>query len=372
MDDRLTARQIEVLRDLGLSRAEAEVYLACLALGAAGGGPFSSYRIAQDMGRDPANIGKIFNGLVRLQAVRVVQEGPRLFAVVPPDEFTAQLLGRVRRQGSEAVALLDSFGPPAADGVVLALTSRELAFARARDLLAACRQQALVSGSPDALRELGAELEQAATQPGRRVRVLTPEPMSSAVVEIGQIPPAGQVGQDAAESWLHLVVDGQAWLTALLPAEADGPACCGWWCRGSAVARVLAESLEICWRSAVAVATVPAAPTADQIVVTAPQETTTDFAPAFASAFAPGVSAAALPAAAPEPVAAAPEVAAPPPPEPAAAAEPTAASPAPPSPAAPDKSDADALARTLSADEAERAGFTFLFRHRADSDRPKR
>jgi sugar-specific transcriptional regulator TrmB len=369
MDDRLTARQIEVLRDLGLSRAEAEVYLACLALGAGGGGPFSSYRIAQDMGRDPANIGKIFNGLVRLQAVRVVQEGPRLFAVVPPDEFTAQLLGRVRRQGSEAVALLDSFGPPNADGVVLALTSREQAFARARDLLAACRQQALVSGSPDALRELGAELEQAATQPGRRVRVLTPEPMSSAVVEIGQIPPAGQVGQDRAESWLHLVVDGQAWLTALLPAETDGPACCGWWCRGSAVARVLAESLEICWRSAVAVATAPAAPAADQIVVTAPQESATAFETTDDSAFAPGVTAAAPAAAVPEPVGTAPEAHVPSASEPAPAVEAAAASGAAPSPAA---SDPDTLARTLSADEAERAGFTFLFRHRADPSSPKR
>ena len=110
--DSHASRQIQVLRDLGLSRAESEVYLACLQLGAGGSGTLSSYRVAQEMGRDPANVGKIVNALAHLQAIRVVQEKPRLFVAVPPEEFTDHLLGRMRRRGAEAVSLLERFRRP--------------------------------------------------------------------------------------------------------------------------------------------------------------------------------------------------------------------------------------------------------------------
>ena len=224
MDDRRTSRQIEVLRDLGCPAPRPRSTWPAWRWAPPAAAPFSSYRVAQDMGRDPANIGKIFNGLIRLQAVRVVQEGPRLFAVVPPDEFTAHLVGRVRRHGAEAV-------DPA--GIVRAGRGRRrrpgpdeprpglrpgprpagrLPPAR---FWSAAHQRRCANWAPTSNRRR--------PQPGRRVRVLTPEPMSSAVVDIGQLPPAGRVGQDAVESWLHLVVDGHAWLTALLQAEAGRP-----------------------------------------------------------------------------------------------------------------------------------------------------
>lgn len=51
---------IQKLRQLGLTRTEAEVYLATLQQ--ATGGPVSAYKVAQAMGRDPANLGKKFIG----------------------------------------------------------------------------------------------------------------------------------------------------------------------------------------------------------------------------------------------------------------------------------------------------------------------
>ncbi|MBK7187537.1 MAG: hypothetical protein IPH86_02305 [bacterium] len=246
------SRQIQVLRDLGLSRAESEVYLACLQLGAGGAGTLSSYRVAQEMGRDPANVGKIVNALAHLQAIRVVQEKPRLFVAVPPEEFTDHLLGRMRRRGAEAVSLLEDFGGQSADGVAQALTSREQTATRARALFAACRRDLLVAGSPEMVRELGLDLERVAETPGCRVRVVSPQAFSSSVVEISALPTAGRLGQDQNEDWLLVACDDQSWLVALLPqpgTASEGP--CGWWSSGSVLTRVWADYLEQCWRTGV-------------------------------------------------------------------------------------------------------------------------
>jgi sugar-specific transcriptional regulator TrmB len=377
-------RQIQVLRDLGLSRAESEVYLACLNLGANGAGTLSSYRVAQDMGRDPANIGKIVNALVRLQAVRVVQEKPRLFVAVPPEEFTARLLGQMKQRGADAVTLLESLGAPATDGIAQALTGRAQAFARFRGLIASCRRDLLVAGSPDTVRELGVDLERVAEQPGRRVRVVSPQAFSSTVVEIAVLPTAGRLGQDPSEDWLVLAIDDVSWLVALVPqqnAPTAGP--CGWWCAGSPLARVLADYLESCWRTGVQVSRVgePAVTTieepeatpggtgfmpfaASSPAVATPAPVTTPAPrpasvaePAPAAAAAPPASATAFEDATPATRPADPAATPPSGPDSAPPAAPAAEKPAPaaekPAP----------WTRTFTSDEAEQAGFTFLFKH---------
>jgi sugar-specific transcriptional regulator TrmB len=368
-EDAPAIRQIQVLRDLGLSRAEAEVYLACLNLGANGAGTLSSYRVAQDMGRDPANIGKIVNALVRLQAVRVVQEKPRLFVAVPPEEFTERLLGQMRQRSAQAVTLLENFGTPTADGVAQVLTGRAQAFARIRELLAACRRDLLVAGSPEAVRELGAELELVAERPGCRVRVVSPRAFSSTVVEIAVLPTAGRLGRDPSEDWLVLAIDDTAWMVVLLPQQnvpSEGP--CGWWCAGSPLARVLADYLESCWRAGVPVSR-SAEPATAAAAEAEPTFVETGFQP-FAAA--PPASAAAVPTDVPaaahrthpapggKPSTAAPSAPADPRPAPAPVAAPVPAPAPTPAPAAEKPAP---WARSLTSDEAEEAGFTFLFKH---------
>lgn len=336
-DDNRTSGQLQVLKDLGLSRAESEVYLACLQLAAAGAGLLSSYRVAQEMGRDPANVGKIVNTLTHLQAVRVVQEKPRLFLAVPPAEFTDHLLGRMRRRGAEAISLLDDFAAPEAEGVALALGSPEQVLARARSLIAATAADLLVAGSPELIRELGADLERVAERPGCRVRVVSPQAFTSAVVEVSALPTAGRVGQIPDEGWIVLAADDVRWLVALRPqsnATPTGP--CGWWASGSPIARVWADFLETAWRAGVSA--VPAGPAAQAA----------DVAPA-------------------------PEPAAPPPSPPPPAEAPTfvpgtAAGPATPAaPPAPEP-----WVRPIPAAEAEAAGFSFLFKHDPKRDDKRR
>ncbi len=358
-DETRQPRQVEVLRELGLSRTEAEVYVACLSLGAVGA--LSSYRVAQEMGRDPANVGKVVNALVHWQAVRVVQDKPRLFVAVSPEEFAANLVDRLRKHGAEAVTLLESFSTPAADGVAQALTSPAQGLARARELLAACRTSAVVLGSPETLHELGTDLEIVAARPGCRVRVLSPEALASAVVDIGHLPVTGHLGTVEGDQWLHLVIDDSAWLTAILgpAAEAGGP--CGWWCRNSTIGRVLGEILETCWRSAVPLLVDTPALETDFNVVEAPQETSpptpvaarpvpAGIHPAFSGA--EQVKTSPQEPATPAPAAAAPPVTAPPAPQ-----------TPPPAPARPAPPQTELWSSPLSSEEADRAGFSFLFRH---------
>jgi sugar-specific transcriptional regulator TrmB len=324
-DDSRTSRQLQVLKDLGLSRAESEVYLACLQLAAGGAGLLSSYRVAQEMGRDPANVGKIVNTLTHLQAVRVVQEKPRLFLAVPPAEFTDHLLGRMRRRGAEAISLLDDFASPEAEGVALALGSPQQVLARARLLIAATAADLLVAGSPELIRELGADLERVAERPGCRVRVVSPQAFTSAVVEVSALPTAGRVGQVPDEGWIVLAVDDAHWLVALQPqstAAATGPA--GWWASGSPIARVWADFLETAWRAGVSA--VPAGPTIPAPdVAPAPEATAPPSPPAEAPTFVPEIAAGpATPRAAPAP---------------------------------------EPWVRPIPAAEADAAGFSFLFKH---------
>lgn len=337
-DDSRTSRQLQVLKDLGLSRAESEVYLACLQLAAAGAGLLSSYRVAQDMGRDPANVGKIVNTLTHLQAVRVVQEKPRLFLAVPPAEFTDHLLGRMRRRGAEAISLLDDFAAPEAEGVALALGSPEQVLARARILVAATAADLLVAGSPALVRELGADLERVAERPGCRVRVVSPQAFTSAVVEVSALPTAGRVGQIPDEGWIVLAGDDTRWLVALRPHPDAAPAGpCGWWASGSPIARVWAEFLETAWRAGVSA--LPVGPvTREPDVATGPEPVAPPTPPAAAPTFVPEI------AAGPAPPAAAP-----------------AAAPA-----------AEPWVRPIPAAEADAAGFSFLFKHDRKRDDPLR
>ncbi|MBK8165700.1 MAG: hypothetical protein IPK64_06985 [bacterium] len=333
-DDSRTSRQLQVLKDLGLSRAESEVYLACLQLAAAGAGLLSSYRVAQEMGRDPANVGKIVNTLAHVQAIRVVQEKPRLFLAVPPAEFTDHLLGRMRRRGAEAISLLDDFAAPEAEGVALALGTPEQVLARARSLVAATEADLLVAGSPALIRELGADLERVAERPGCRVRVVSPQAFTSATVEVSALPTAGRVGQQPDEGWIVLAADEVRWLVALqpqVPGSAAGP--CGWWASGSPIARVWAEFLETAWRAGVSA--LPAAtfkPVPDVMPAIEPEAPPAP--PAEAPAFVPEI-------------ATGPAVAA-----------------APPTP--------EPWASPIPADEADAAGFSFLFKHEHKRDDKRR
>ena len=235
---------VQVLRGLGLTRTEAEVYFT--ALQTCSTEPVSSYKLAQVMGRDPANVAKTLTALVRLQAMTVVQDKPRLFLPTDPTTFTDQVLARVQSHSQEALELLRHFQAPEPDGVTLGLSGAAQIFAKARQLLAGCQSQAQLFGSKECLRELGGELEELAEREDCTVQLLSPLDMVSEHVEIAVFSPVSDLAELLTQEFLLLTVDGRAWLSAIVTEE-TGPTPGGWWGNHSPIAAVMGGAISLAW-----------------------------------------------------------------------------------------------------------------------------
>ena len=96
---------VQTLQNLGITRNEAEVYLATLQ--EFDGGPISGYRVAQSVGKDPANLSKTLASLEVLGAVRTIQEKPRLYIPIAPEEFTNKLIADMETNRQQVLKQLE-------------------------------------------------------------------------------------------------------------------------------------------------------------------------------------------------------------------------------------------------------------------------
>lgn len=228
---------VQALRDLGLTATEAEVYLATVE--AAAGGPVSGYRVAQGLGRDPANLAKVLAGLVKHGAVRVVQQKPRLYLPVPPAEYTAGVVDRLQARREEALALFRSFAPADPGAAPALVAGFADAVATAAGLVAGAAAAVVLSGSVDVVGALAEPLAAAAARPGCRVAVLVPGPVPLTGCELTLV-----AAPAAGPAYLQLVCDRRRWLVAR---AGDEPAGCGG--DQPAVAAVLADGLDVARRA---------------------------------------------------------------------------------------------------------------------------
>jgi len=226
---------VQALHDLGLTQTEADVYLGTLR--ATTGGPASGYRIARDIGRDPANLGKVMAALVRHGAVRVVQDRPRLYEPVDPAVFTAGIVDHLKMRREEVLAGLANLSPPAS-AVPILLPDLESSLTQAHRLLESAHDTVFLQTDPDTASLLGPALR-AAGERGCQVRILSAAPVKGCGGELTIVP--GPHG-DEAVSGLQLVVDEEAWLVGTGAADPDDA--CGYWGRQRPVARALAATLE--------------------------------------------------------------------------------------------------------------------------------
>jgi len=208
------------LKDLGLTATEAEIYLALLA--AASTAPVSAYKLAQDMGRDPANMTKTLAAMTKRGAVRATAGKPRLYAPVPPADFTGQLIRRLQAKQRQVLRQLEEIGRPPDDEGPRRLESRADALAVARQLVSEARRIILVDGSPEWLTELGPDLSRAVSAQGATVLAKSPAPLALAGVRVWTDPAEDARAGAAPGPWLRLAVDGRASLEALaVPPPAD-------------------------------------------------------------------------------------------------------------------------------------------------------
>lgn len=199
---------VGTLTELGLSATEAEIYVAMVQQAASG--PVSAYKLAQDMGRDPANMTKTLAAMARRGAVRTSGQKPRLYAPVAPEDFTGELIARLRARQQLAVARLRELGQAAPDESLRPLTSRREALETARSLLLQARRVVLADAASPLLDDLAEALAAAARQ-GATVLVRSDAPREIPRVRVW----LDRGGEAAPGPWLRLAIDGDGYLEAV-------------------------------------------------------------------------------------------------------------------------------------------------------------
>jgi len=242
---------VQTLRELGITRTEAEVYVATLL--EAGGRPVSGYRVAQSAGKDPANLSKTLASLEKLGAVRTVQEKPRLYIPIPPQEFTDKLMADMRSNQSRVLDQLSDLSNQSPMGVPMALNDRLQTIQKTSQLISNCRRELLIFAAREVLEELGTALEALAASSEINVKVLGLEILGwDGITEKTIDLPVGFTDPKPIP-WLHVVIDRQTWLTASFSSVDGDKQPCGWWSEDPSMALILGAGLDAAMQESVKV-----------------------------------------------------------------------------------------------------------------------
>jgi len=138
---------LQGLIGLGLNRLEAEVYIALLQAGKT----MTGYAIAKMINKPTANVYKSLDSLIDYGAVISVNAESRLCTAIPAAQFLETWQRRFVDQIEQTSTILQTLEkPPAYDGVYQ-LGTVELALTRARSMLQAAQQIAIVDAFPSPL-----------------------------------------------------------------------------------------------------------------------------------------------------------------------------------------------------------------------------
>jgi|GEM_PF-2869680 len=232
---------IQSLRDLGLTRTEAQVYLAVLREGAKG--PVSGYRVAQSMGRDPANLGKTLAALVTRGAVQVVQDKPRLFQPRTPDEFMDNIVSSVRVTSESVRVQLRDLAPVSVGGHPLTLQDQDRVLEKTRRLLLACSSDLHLAASPEVMDALCDQINRLSAPGTVRLHLQSAAPCPDLKPDllIAPVPPG--FSEVLPHPWLQMVVDRRAILMAVFKPDCSLENPCGWWLEDNGFGAVMAATL---------------------------------------------------------------------------------------------------------------------------------
>ena len=241
----------QALRELGITRTEAEVYVATLL--EAQGAPVSGYRVAQSVGKDPANLSKTLASLEKLGAVRTIQDKPRLYIPVPPAEFTEKLLADMKGTQVKVLNQISELEIQTPRGIPMALHDQEQTLLKVAQLLTQCRRELLLFADKGVLQNLGTALEALAASSEVAVNILCLEKLGWNGLNEIVIPLPVGFADPQPVPWLQLVIDRQTWLVASFPSAGNDKLPCGWWSEDPSVALIMGASLNAAIQSNVEV-----------------------------------------------------------------------------------------------------------------------
>lgn len=208
-------RCITELRELGLSRLEATVYLHLLRQPRSTG-----YRVALDLGKAAANVYAALESLRTKGAVVLEQGGNRSYRALSAPSLERVFEERFRERTRRLAGVLGEWQVSEDDSGIYHLGEPEQVYAQAQAMLAQARTVALGDFFPGPLVRLTPALEAVARR-GVSVAVQAYAPAALHDVEVvvghrGQAVLARWPGQ-----WLQLVVDGSESLVALLSLDGE-------------------------------------------------------------------------------------------------------------------------------------------------------
>lgn len=150
---------VETLTALGFTETEALVY--CELLKAS---PATGYRLAQAVGKAPANTYQALSALVQKGAAMVDESGGKSFRAVPPAELLAAMAAAFETRRKAAAEALERLAQPSEDDRIYQLKSADQVMQRALAMIEGAREIVLFDLFPEPLEALRPALERAAAQ----------------------------------------------------------------------------------------------------------------------------------------------------------------------------------------------------------------
>lgn len=143
----------------GFTETEARTYCELLR-----SGPATGYRLAQAVGKAPANVYQALSALAQKGAAIADEAEARSYRATPPAELLAALERDFTARRSAAAESLAALHQPAADDRLYHLKSAAQVVEAARSLIAGAREIVLFDLFPAPLAELRSDLEAAAAR----------------------------------------------------------------------------------------------------------------------------------------------------------------------------------------------------------------
>jgi sugar-specific transcriptional regulator TrmB len=149
----------DALTALGFTETEALVY--CELLKAS---PATGYRLAQAVGKAPANTYQALSAMVQKGAAMVDERGGKAFRAVPPAELLAALAGAFEARRAAAADALQRLAPPPEDDGIYHLKSADQVMQKALAMIEGGREILLFDLFPEPYAALRPALEAAAAR----------------------------------------------------------------------------------------------------------------------------------------------------------------------------------------------------------------
>lgn len=204
-----SAKALTSLRELGLNRLEAEIYLFMLPQP-----PLTAYKIAKHLGKPAANVYKAVDTLAHKGALTIEDGSSRTCRVVPPRVFLRRAEQDFHEVSHDAQAALRDIELSPIGEHVYRIDSAEQVYAYCREMIEKAKSVVVIDAFPIPLSRI-ASLAVAAAKRGVDVFVEAYEGIDIAGAEITLAPMADRLVSQWGAQQLNVVADGKENLMAL-------------------------------------------------------------------------------------------------------------------------------------------------------------